>query len=113
MPKLTELFAFEVPEYTTPERSPSKIVPCPYCKSFHVVGRDAKFVRLQCADKGSDYAELLDGGEAPRRLLAAFRSGKALPADSDLWRLQPKAAWEGAQHITHGLANYLRAVDLL
>ncbi len=112
MPRLTELFAFDVPEYVTPERSPSKIVSCPFCREFHLVSRDARVVRLTCEAKQADFADLIDGGDAPRQLLKAFLSGKPLSEDSDLWRLQPKAAWGGVSYITHGLATYLNAVDL-
>lgn len=112
MPKLVELVAFDVPEYTTPERSASKIVPCPYCRGFHVVPRYVQFVRLTCEASRPEFADLIDGGNAPRQLVQAFISGEPLSDNSDLWRLQPSELWSEVRHITHDLASYLKAVEL-
>ncbi len=112
MPRLIELTAFDVPECVTPERSPSKIVPCPLCRRFHVAPRDARLVHLSCTTSPRYVAELVDAGDAPRRLADAFTSGNALPEDSDLWRLQPRELYEKHSYITHGQATYLNAIDL-
>lgn len=112
MPKLVELTAFDVPEYVAPERSPSKIVPCPYCSGFHVVPRTTRYVSLKCAAGQADVTELMDAGEAPQQLVTAFVSGEPLPPSSDLWRLQPTELYEQPEYISQGLAAHLNAVDL-
>lgn len=114
MPTIAELFSYEVPAYALPDDKPAKIVPCPYCKGFHLAPPDARYVKVTCtlAAKRPDYADLIDGGPAIRPLLGAFISGKALPDNSELWELQPRELWREVREISGDVAAKLEAVDL-
>jgi hypothetical protein len=96
MPTFIELFAFNVPEYATDNKS-SKIIPCPHCKNFHVVAKETNCIKLPCS---RHYAELIDIGPARRKLLGAFLSGKPIPDNSELWHLQPIELWDEVYPLT-------------
>lgn len=104
--RITELLAFDIPAWASPDANPCLVMPCPFCHRFHSFKPGSRYIRLRCSKGHADLYYLVWAGEAPAGLLATFVSGESLTRDPELLAVaQPRSLWGDVHDIPDEIAS--------